>query len=375
MTTLWSIMLKEMLHIVRDMRSLLAALALPLFMLLLFGYAINFDVREVTIGVLDEDRTAASRELVGALTADGAVIVVDSVHSEAALEALLDKGQARMGLQIPPGYGQGLESGEDVAVQLLVDGTDATFAGQALALLGGSVGDRTLRDARRTVRVVGGPRELPGLVVQPRVLFNEPLDGTWFVIPGLIAVIVSMLAALVTSQCVAREYEQGTIEQILVSPISGPALMVGKLIPYVGLGVVQVLTVVVASRVLFGVPIRGSLLLLAFATLLYLFGSMGLGLMFSAVLKSQQVALQISLIATMLPSLLLSGFVFPIENMPWVLQAVSYIVPARYYIEITRGLFLKGVGVEALWPELVAMVIYAVVLVGIATSRFRRSVA
>lgn len=375
MRTLVPFMFKEVLHIVRDMRSLVASLALPVFMLLLFGYAISFDVTEVGIGVLDEDRSEASRDLVGSLTADGAVHVVAYTDSEAGLEALLDKGQARLGLQIPPNYGRDLAAGHDVPVQLLVDGTDGTFAGQALARIGGSIGNDVQRDVRHLLATTAGPAELPGLVAQPRVLFNEPLDGTWFVIPGLIAVIVSMLAALVTSQCVAREYEQGTIEQILVSPVSGPALMLGKLIPYVGLGVLQVASVVIASRFLFGVPIRGSLLLLAVATLLYLFGSMALGLMFSALFKSQQVALMVALIASMLPSLLLSGFVFPIENMPEILQWISLIVPARYFINIARGLFLKGVGVEVLWSELVAMVIYAVVLVGIATSRFRRSVA
>jgi ABC-2 type transport system permease protein len=368
-------MLKEVLHIVRDMRSLLASLALPIFMLLLFGYAISFDVSDIGVGVFDEDRSADSRDLIATLAADGTVQIVAHVDSEQELEALLDRGQARMGLQIPPRYGRDLAAGRDVPVQLLVDGTDATFAGQALARIGGGIGARTQRDVRHTLRTRGVTREIPGLVARPRVLFNEPLDGTWFVIPGLIAVIVSMLAALVTSQCVAREYEQGTIEQILVSPVSGPALMLGKLIPYVGIGVIQVASVVVASRFLFGVPIRGSLLLLSVATLLYLFGSMALGLMFSALFKSQQVALQVALIASMLPSLLLSGFVFPIENMPLVLQWISYVVPARYFITIARGLFLKGVGVEALWPELVAMVIYAVVLVAIATSRFRRSVA
>lgn len=373
MTALWPISLKELQHIVRDGRSLFASLALPIVMLLLFGYAISFDVTEVGIGVLDEDRTAASRELVDTLTADGAVQVVAVVGSERELEGLLDRGAARMGLQIPRGYARDLGAGESVPVQLLVDGTDGTFAGQAMSRVLGSLADRQLRTVTRQLDQAGQSR--PGLEPRPRVLYNEPLDGTWFVIPGLIAVIVAMLAAMVTSQCVAREYEQGTIEQILVSPISGPAFMLGKLLPYVGLGVLQVGSVVVASRFLFGVPLRGSLLLLGVATLLYLAGSMALGLMLSAVLKSQQVALQTALLASMLPSLLLSGFIFPIANMPAALQAISYVVPARYFIAITRGLFLKGAGLVALWPDLLAMVVYATVLVGIATLAFRRSVA
>jgi len=373
MSALWPISLKEMQHIVRDSRSLFASLVLPILMLVLFGYAISFDVREVSIGVLDEDRSAASRALVDTLTADGAVRVVRFVGSERELEGLLDRGTARMGLQIPKDYGADLAAGEDVPVQLLVDGTDATFAGQAMARVLGSLADESRRAVTRQLDQAG--MEIPRLEPRPRVLFNEPLDGTWYVIPGLIAVIVAMLAAMVTSQCVAREYEQGTIEQILVSPVSGPAFMIGKLLPYVVLGVVQVGSVVLASRFLFGVPIRGSLVLLAVATLLYLAGSMALGLMLSAVLKSQQVALQTALLASMLPSLLLSGFIFPISNMPSALQVFTYVVPARYFIVITRGLFLRGVGLESLWPEFVAMIIYAFVLVAIATGAFRRTVA
>ena len=375
MRTLISIANKELLHIVRDGRSLGASLLLPFFMLLLFGYAISFDVTEVTVALHDQDRSAASRSLVDTLTADGAVVIAARVGSERELERMLDRGEVRMGLQIPARYGRNVEAGESVPVQLLVDGTDGTFAGQAMARIAGALADRGQRAQLRAMEVRGATAEQPGLIPRPRVLFNEPLDGTWYIIPGLIAVIVAMLAALVTSQCVAREYEQGTIEQILVSPVSGPAFMLGKLLPYVGLGVLQVGSVVLASRFLFEVPIRGSVGLLAVGTLLYLLGSMALGLMLSAVLKSQQVALMVSLIASMLPSLLLSGFIFPIANMPRVLQAFSYVVPASYFIRITRGLFLKGVGLEALWPEFVAMSLYAVVLVAIATSRFTRSVS
>jgi len=374
MSALWPVMYKEFLHIVRDQRSLLAILALPLLQLLLFGYAISFDISYIDLAVADQDHTQASRALVQALTADGTVRVVQRVDGDVALGRALDDGRARLGLLIPPDYAADLASGQDVPVQLLVDGTDATFAGQALQQVAGSLQTRIGRDVQTMLRTHGRPGDPPGLVTRPRVLFNESLDSHWFIIPGLIAVIVSMLAAMVTSQCIAREYEQGTIEQILVSPISGPAMMLGKLVPYVGIGVIQVVSVTLASRFLFGVPIRGSLWLLSIGTLLYLVGSMAFGLMISALLKSQQVAMQVSLIATMLPSLLLSGFIFPISNMPLALQGLSYVVAARYYIVIARGLFLKGVGLAALWPQFVAMVIYAAVLVLAAISRFRRSV-
>jgi len=364
---------KEFLHIVRDPRSLLAALALPLLLLVLFGYAIVLDVREVRVAVLDFDHSADSRELIEMLTADQAMVVAERPTSGRELDRLLDVGDVRVGIVIPASYGRDLRAGRTVPVQVLVDGTDATFAGLALGQVGGSLRHQVRRQMETILRQLGRPGGLPGLQARPRVFFNETLNGTWFVIPGLIAIIVMLLAALVTSQCVAREYEQNTIEQILVSPVSGPALMLGKLVPYVGVGCLQVFSVTVASRVLFGVPIRGSLLLLSVATLLFLLGSMALGMMLSAVLKSQQLAMMVAFITTMLPSLILSGFIFPLENMPGWLQAISYIVPARYYIVITRGLFLKGVGIETLWPELLAMVIFAFVLIAVSSSRFRRT--
>ena len=375
MTAFVAILLKECLHIVRDTRSLIAALMLPFVQLLLFGFAIQIDVRNVELALVDHDRSPASRALVEQLCADGAVRIARRVADEDALEGLLDAGEVRIGLVVPAGFEHALHAGREAPVQLLVDGADASFAGQALGHVGGALQHGVERRVVHQVQVAGGPDRPPGLHLRTRVLYNEALDGTWYIIPGLIAVLLVMLAAMLTSQCVAREYEQHTIEQILVSPVSGPALMLGKLLPYIGVGVGQVVIVTFAAVFVFGVPIRGSWVLLSVATLLYLAGAMALGLMLSAVLKSQQVALQVSLIATMLPSLLLSGFLFPIENMHPALQVFSWIVPARYYIAITRGLFLKGTGLDVLWPELVAMVVFATVMLVLGISRFRRSLA
>lgn len=375
MTAFFAILYKEVLHILRDRRSLAAALALPMLQLVMFGFAIKLDVRNIEMALVDYDQTRASRALVDQLTADGAIHISDRFASEDALEEALDGGLVRIGLVIPSGYGSRIWSGEEAPIGLLVDGSDASFAGLALGHVGGSLGHSVQGTIRRTVKVAGGGDALPGLNLRTRVFFNEELDGTWYIIPGLIAVLIAMLAAMLTSQCVAREYEQNTIEQILVSPVSGPALMLGKLLPYVGVGVIQVITVTLAARFVFEVPIRGSLVLLGFATLLYLTGAMALGLVLSVVLKSQQVALQISLVATMLPSLLLSGFLFPIANMARPLQVLSLIIPARYYVVITRGLFLKGTGIAVLWPQLVAMAVFAAMMLLIASSRFRRSLA
>ncbi len=364
---------KEMLHILRDGRSLIAALAMPLLMVLMFGYAINLDVKEVTIGLVDQDHSPAARNIMSHLTADGAIMVHSYPDDTRDLERMLDMGEIQLGIVIPPGFGRDIAAGKDAPVQVLVDGTEAAFAAQAMGLVSSSLAHTTMGEIDDLLVVMGRRGGLPGLVAKPRVFFNEALDSRWFIVPGLIAIIIMMLSAMITSGCVAREYEHNTIEQVLVSPVRGPALMLGKLAPYILLGILQVGSVTLLSRFLFGVPIRGSLLILAIATLLYLTGAMAMGLLFSAALKSQQVAMQISFVATILPSMILSGFMFPIENMPWFLQYLSYAVPARYYLRLIRGLFLKGVGLEVLWPDLLAMVIFAFVVMAAATSRFRRS--
>jgi ABC-2 type transport system permease protein len=373
MSAFFPIAVKELLHILRDPRSLGAVLIMPLAMVLLFGYAISLDVKCVEIAVVDHDRSPEARELLAHLTADGAVRVMAWPDSATEIEAMLDRGTARLGIVVPPGFGRDLASGKDAAVQVLVDGTEAAFAAQALGHVASSLQHTTVGQVEELLRQLGRRGGLPGLSVQPRVFFNEALDSRWFVVPGLIAIIIMMMSALITSQCVAREYERNTIEQVLVSPVRGPALLLGKLTPYVLVGVIQVSSVTLLSRLLFGVPIRGSLGILALATFLFLVGAMSMGLFFSAALKSQQVAMQVSFVATMLPSIILSGFVFPVKNMPLLLQWLSYVVPARYYLRLIRGLFLKGVGVEVLWPDLLAMVIFATVVLAAATSRIRSS--
>ena len=369
------IMLKEYKHIIRDRRSLIASLLLPVLMLVLFGYAISLDVKRVDIAVIDRDMSPASRLVVDSLVADGTIRVASWPADEAELELQIDRAEVRIGVIFPVGFGSDLAAGADAPLQVLVDGTEASFAAQALALMVGNLRSQTTRRLVQQLRTVGFRDELPSLRVEPRVFFNEALDGNWFIVPGLIAVIIMQLAALLTSQCVAQEYEHNTIEQILVSPVNGPALMLGKLIPYLGLGAVQVLLVTLSARLLYHVPIRGSLWTFSLATLLYLTGAMSLGLVVSAALKNQHLAMQVSLLASILPSFLLSGFVFPISNMPLFLQWLSYGVPARYYITIIRGIFLKGVGLAVLWPEFVTMGVFAVILIAISATRFRSSLS
>ncbi len=375
MRAFFPIMYKEFKHIIRDRRSLVSALLLPLLLVLVFGFAINLDVTDIEIAVVDQDHGSQARELISQLCSDGTTRVVARPTSSRQLEQMLERGQVKLGIVIPPGFGRNIAAARDAPVQILVDGVEAAFAAQALGQIAASLRASTLNQLGMVLRTLGRRDPLPSLEAKPRIFFNEALDSRWFVVPGLISVIIMMLSALLTSQCVAREYERNTIEQILVSPVSGPALMFGKLGPYLLVGVAQVGSVTLLSRFLFQVPIRGSLGLLAISTLLYLVGAMSLGILFSAALKSQQVAMQVAFVATILPSIILSGFLFPIENMPLFLQYLSYLVPARYYLEITRGLFLKGVGISVLWPQVLAMVIFSIVVLAAAISRFRQNLS
>lgn len=375
MNTFIPIFWKEVLHIVRDKRSLGAAILLPVVMIVLFGYAISLDVRMVDVAVIDRDRSPESRALLEGLSADGSVRPIAWPADEHAMDDLLDRGKVRLGLVVPQGFGARLLAGQDSPLQIVVDGTEATYAGLAASYVQGSILSQVRKRLGTTLRQYGMDERLPGLNPQTRVFFNENLDSRWFVVPGLIGIIILQLAALLTSQSVAREYERNTIEQILVSPVSGSALILGKLCPYLAIGAVQVSLVVGLSYFVFGVPIRGSFALLGLATGLFLAGSMALGLTLSSRLKSQALAMQVSLIATTLPAIILSGFMFPIENMPVWLQPFTYIVPARYYVAITRGLFLKGVGIDTLWPDVLAMAIYAFVLILAAIRGFKGRLA
>lgn len=366
---------KEALHIVRDPRSLGTALVLPLLQLLLFGYAIRFDIREVKTAVVDRDRSEESRGFVDGLTSSGLFSVVDRPSSGADLDALLARGKVRMGIVVPHDFERDLERG-GAKVQVLVDGTDANFATAALGYFMAYVQRASTAIARAAARRSGRTeilRAFPPIRTQLRIWFNEDLRSENFVVPGVIAMVLMTLAAQLTSIAVAREYEHNTMEQLVVSPIHRLELLLGKLVPYVGLGFAQVALVVLAARLLFHVPIRGSLVLMTFATALFLAGAMALGLFFSVATRSQQVAQQISIIATMLPAVILSGFVFPIESMPKVLQAVTLIVPARYYLVVLRGIFLKGVGISVLWPQLLWLALFALGISALCARTFRKS--
>jgi ABC-2 type transport system permease protein len=359
---------KEWLQLRRDARSMVLAFVLPVLLLLFFGYAISWDVRDIRLVVLDQDATAPSRALIESFEASGYFSVRARVDALADIDDHLLRGRATAALVIPPGFARDLAAGREAPVQLLLDGSDANTATIAL-----NYASAIAARYSRTVLLRGRRVAIPA-TAEVRIWYNPTLESRQMIVPGLIAVIMSIIAAMLTALTIAREWERGTMEQLAATPVHRLEVVFGKLLPYLAIGVFDVALTAAAGVAVLGVPLRGSVVLLGVMTILFLLGALGLGLFISAVLRSQMLATQIALVATYLPALLLSGFLFDIASMPAPLRAVTYIVPAKYYIAVTRGIFLKGVGLEALWVQGVSMVAYAALGLGLATAAFRKRI-
>jgi ABC-2 type transport system permease protein len=346
------------------------AFVLPLFMLLFFGYAITWDVNDIPVAVLDQDGTRESRELVEALVASGYFTVVEHLASAHEVDTRLVGGRVEGVFTIPPGYSSALATpGRSAQVQLLVDGSDANTATIAM-----NYADAILvRHGARAV-LAGRPLALP-ISLEARTWYNPNLESRHMIVPGLIAVIMSIIAAMLTALTIAREWERGTMEQLAATPVTRLEVVLGKLLPYLGIGLFDVAVTVAAGMIIFATPLNGSIALLAVMTLLFLTGALGLGIFISAAVKAQVLATQIAMVATYLPAVLLSGFMFDIASMPTVLRGVTYLIPARYYVTVTRGIFLKGVGADVLWPQATLMLLYAVLGLTLATRAFKKELA
>jgi ABC-2 type transport system permease protein len=369
LTRLWAVTRKEMIQLKRDARSLYLAFILPLVLLLLFGYAISFDIRNIEMGVLDESRTPESRLLVDAFEASGYFTIVRYLDRYGDVAADLGAGRAQLVLVIPPSFARDLAAGRSAPVQLLLDGSDANTATIARSYADAIV-------AGYSADVAPGGRRLV-LPAQPesRVWYNETLESRNMIVPGLVAVIMSIIASMLTALTIAREWERGTMEQLAATPVHRLEVVLGKLLPYVAIGLLDVALASIGGILIFDVPFKGNVLLLAVLTFLFLVGALGLGIFISAALKSQLLATQVAMMATFLPALLLSGFIFSISTMPIVLRGISYAIPARYYVTVTKGIFLKGVGPAVLWGDAVAMVVFAVVGLALAIRVFRKELA
>lgn len=371
-TRIYAVMRKELIHIFRDARTMAVVFILPVLMLVLYGYAINMDVRHLRTAVLDDDMTSTSRDLVRSLEQNEYFEVVHYLQTPSEMDPLLDRGAVKLVLVIPRGFGRDLANGRSPQVQAIVDGSDSTTATIAQGYVSGFVQAFSLECARQFAGRAGIPTDRVVLPIdfRPRVWYNPEMNSTYFIVPGLIAVILQMLSALLTSLTIVRERERGTIEQLVVSPVMPHELMIGKVIPYVLIAYADVLLVLAVGRWLFHVPLCGSVALLLVHSGVFLLSSLGIGLLISVIARTQLVAFITAMLGTMLPSILLSGFVFPISAMPRALQLLTYLIPARYFIVILRGIFLKGVGPEVLWKQALPLVAFGVIAVAVSALRF-----
>jgi ABC-2 type transport system permease protein len=360
---------KEVHQIARDRRTLLILLFVPAFFLLVYGYALNFDIRHIALGVQDNDRSSASRELISAFVNSGYFDFAGDVPTDEEMTRLIDRGDVRAVLVVPSRFGADAAAGRRARVQVIINGDNANTA---TTVLGYSLGIVSAVSARYELQARSASLAGPLLTLEPRVWYNPELRSALFLVPGLIAYIAMITAVVSTALSVVREKEFGTMEQVRMSPIGPLAYVVGKAAPYFAISLAVAFAIVLLSMALFGVPMRGSWLLLLASVSLFLVGALAFGVLISTIARSQQMAFQVALLTSYLPTFMLSGFIFPIASMPVALQAVTYIVPARYFLVTLRGIMLKGVGASALWEELLAMTIFAAATLGLSSMRLRR---
>ena len=370
---LLSLIRKEFIQIVRDPRTLAMTFIMPVVMLFLLGYAATNDVRNIAMAVYDQDHTPASRALIDAYRVADYFKLTHVVGSEEEMGVLLDNNTVRAGLIIPPGYGRELSGWRSAQVAFLLDGSDPTVASTALSaaiLIGQSKSTEVMAERLERRGMTNAMDK--AIDVRTQVWYNPGLVSANFMVPAMIGIILQYLATMLTATAIVRERERGTIEQLIVTPLRSWELMVGKLTPYVLISIMNTIEVLVVGVLVFKVSINGNVLLLMILTGLFLVTTLGIGLLISTTANTQQEAMMTTMF-TVLPSIFLSGFFFPLAAMPVWLQLVSYLIPLRYFLIIARGIVIKGVGVSALWPEIIALIIFAVVVMTVAVKRFRKS--
>ena len=375
---------KETLHILRDPRSLMMGIGIPMLLLFLFGYALTLDVDKVALTVWDQSNSIESRELISRFIGSRYFALQSHASSYREIEEAIDRRDALIALVIPPDFSARLSRGDKAPVQGIVDGSDpntATIAvGYAEAVCSGYSRDIALElKDNRTIQAAGGGINqgkpvYPTLELRPRVWFNADMTSRNFIFPGLIAVVMMIMAAILTSLCMAREWETGTMEQLIATPLTAGELIFGKIIPYFCVGLLDLVLCIGVGEFVFDVPLRGSLWLLAPMALIFLFGALSFGMLLSIITKSQLLASQIAIITTVLPAFLLSGLIFPIENMPGPIRAVTHLITARYFVNILRGIYLKDVGLAILWPETLFLSIFGIVTMVAAIRKFKKKI-
>jgi ABC-2 type transport system permease protein len=360
----WAVAIKELRQIRRDRRTLMILTFVPTFFLFLYGYALNFDIRHIALGIEDRDVSADSRALVSQFARSTYFDVVATATSESEVASLVDGGVVRAMLVIPADFSQTVRRGETAEVQVLIDGDNANTATTVLGYVSGVL---------RQASTVSSGRARPVLIgVEPRIWYNPELRSTVFLVPGLIAFISMITAVISTALSIVREKERGTIEQVRMAPISTVAFVVGKTVPYLVLSQIGAMAIVGAAMIFFDLPMRGAWGSLAIVIMLFLIGGLGTGLLISTIAETQQVAFQAAALVAMLPTVILSGFIFPIASMPIALQYISSIIPARYFLIALRGIVLKGLSITLLWKPIVALCVYALVVLGLSSLRMAR---
>jgi ABC-2 type transport system permease protein len=363
---------KEYYHLIRDFRSLYLAFIIPLLLIFMFGYALSLDVKDVKVVAVDQDRTDMSRDLIYRLDASAYFDVIGHPANSARAVEFLDKENATIALIIPPEWTSDIRADRQSPIQLIIDGSDSNFAGISSAYISAFIEDYN-RDLMVDFINRKGMQEMKMPVdARIRIWFNEDMESRHFIVPGIIALIIMIVGVILTSLVIAREYENGTMETILSLPVSAGEFFTGKALPYFFIGIVDTLIAVLMGQVLFDVVIKGNFWLMILASTVYLWTALGLGLLLSVTVKSQLIANQMAILISYLPSLMLSDFVFPIDNMPFILRMISYIVPARYFIDILNGLYLRDLGFSYMWRDYLILLIMCIVLANLALSKLRK---
>jgi ABC-2 type transport system permease protein len=366
---------KELLHIVRDPRSLAMALAVPFLMLMLFGYGLTLDVDRIPTLIYDSDRTPESRDLTSQFAGSRFFEIQGYVDNYRAIERAIDRDRCLLGVVIQRDFARDLLAGKAAPVQLVYDGSDSNTASIAKGYADAMMQAYSLKLRGAAMNRRGGATLDSPIDGRLRVLYNSELKSRNYIVPGLISVILAIITALITSLTIAREWEMGTMEQLLSTPLRPAELVLGKMSAFFAVGFLDTVISIAAGLLIFRVPLRGSPLLLIVSSCLFLLGSLSLGILISALARSQVLAYQLGMLSSFLPAFLLSGFVYSIENMPRVIQIISYVVPARYFVTILKAVFLKGVGIDLLWGQLVFLTVFAAIVFLIATKKLRQKVA
>jgi ABC-2 type transport system permease protein len=370
MRTVLHIIRKEFIQFRRDRKMLALSFIAPVFQLIILAYAASLDVRTIPTVVCDQDRSRASREFAGSFFHAGYFADAGRVETAAAIDPLVNSGQAAIGIVIPRGFGADLLAGRQPTVQIMADGADANSAGIGLSYAGQIINRFIVQRQGAAAR---SPQFKPVRIdARPRVWYNPSLKSRNFMVPGVLAMLLMVMTMMLTSLGVVKEIESGTMDQLLVTPIKPWQLIIGKLAPFTAIGLVDVTLVLAVATAWFGVPVRGSVPLLYGLSLLFIMNTLGLGLLISTVSRNQQQAMMTSIFFVMMPMIILTGFVFPIDNMPKVIQWLTYLLPLRYYFVIIRGLFLKGVGLAELWPHALALLTFGTAVLTLSVLRFRR---